>query len=61
MQVWFLMENASQDWNLDLPYYCQVVDGGMARFVRDAWRLIRTGKIRLIHLAAGEVTPGCPP
>ena len=50
MQVWFLMENASQEWNLALPEYCRVIGTNLARFVRDTWQLARKRKLRLIHL-----------
>lgn len=48
--VWFLKENASQNWNLELPEYCRVVKHGLAAFIGDVRQLLRTREPSLVHL-----------
>jgi glycosyltransferase involved in cell wall biosynthesis len=50
LQVWFLSENATQNWKLDLPDYCRIADENPARLARLLMGISRESHLKLIHL-----------
>jgi glycosyltransferase involved in cell wall biosynthesis len=50
LHVWFLNENASQDWKLDLPECCRIADETTPELMRAIVGLSGRGSLRLIHL-----------
>ncbi len=49
MRVLFLTENASQDWNLSVPEFCETAPAGMIEFIRRAWHVLGRRNVRLVH------------
>jgi len=50
VEAWFLGQDLSQDWRLQLPDYCRIVDGSAGGAFREIRKVIRKPRVRILHL-----------